>query len=115
MSIWQQHLSGDVWLVGVNGRLDQRLTPSLEQALLGQIEAGHIRLLIDLSQVSYINSGGLRCLVTAWRQARAKGGNIGLFGLNTRLSEVFSVAGFDQVFQIFPDRQQAHQSLQSSS
>jgi anti-sigma B factor antagonist len=115
MSIWQQHLAGNILLVGVNGRLDQRLTPSLEQILLSQIEAGHARLLIDLSQVSYINSGGLRCLVTAWRQARAKGGDISLFGLNNRLTEVFSVAGFDQVFQIFPDRQQAQKSLQSSS
>lgn len=114
MSIWQQHLVDDIWLVGVHGRLDQRVTPSLEQTLLDEIQAGHIQLLIDLSQVNYINSGGLRCLVTAWRQARAKGGNVSLFGLNSRLSEIFSVAGFDQVFQIFPDQQQAQESLQSS-
>ena len=90
------------------------LTPRLEQMLLELIRAGHTQLLIDMSQVNYINSGGLRCLVTAWRQSRAGGGDVSLCGLNTRLSQTFSMAGFDQVFQIFADQEQAQQSLQSS-
>ncbi len=103
MSIWNKSLPGDIWMVGVSGRLDQKQTTELELTLQGLVNEDHLNLLIDLSEVSYINSGGLRCLVTIWRQTRHRGGNLTLCGLNTRLAEVFSIVGFDKVFDIFDD------------
>ena len=103
MSIWNESLPGGIWLISVSGRLDQNQTIELELALQELVDEGHINLLIDLSEVSYINSGGLRCLVTLWRQTRQHGGNLTLCGLNTRLTEVFAIVGFEKVFDIFDD------------
>lgn len=112
MNIWQEKVSEDVHLVGVNGRLDQNLTPTLEAELLKLLDEGHHHLIVNLHGVNYINSGGLRCLVTAWRQAHQHGGDLKLCGLNERVSNIFSMVGFDRVFQIFEDCEAAIKAIQ---
>jgi anti-sigma B factor antagonist len=103
-----------IWLVGVSGRLDQNLTPQLESALHSLLNGGYFHLVVDLAEVTYINSGGLRCLVSAWRQARQRGGNLALCGLSQRISDVFAIVGFNKVFQIYPTAGEAQLALQSS-
>lgn len=110
MSISQQELRHNTWLVSVSGRLDQNQTPDLEAQLDALLDQGHNRIIIDLTDVNYINSGGLRCLVTAWRKAKKEGGNVVLTGLRSRVNEVFSMVGFDKVFDIYPNRALAAQS-----
>lgn len=110
MGITQQKLGHNAWLVSVSGRLDQTQTPDLELQLSSLLEQGHNRIVVDLSDVHYINSGGLRCLVTAWRKAKKEGGNVVLTGLRSRVHEVFSMVGFDKVFDVYPNRALAVQS-----
>lgn len=111
-SIWQEQVAADIWLVGVRGRLDQSLIPQLDDMLTSLINNGRFQLMIDFSNVSYINSGGLRCLVSAWRKARAEKGDVVLFGLNNRLLEVFTMVGFDNVFPIYSTRLEAQTAMQ---
>ena len=111
VKIWQQEVADGIWVVGVNGRLDQTLTPALEQELTTLLDKGHTHLIVDLSQTNYINSGGLRTLVTGWRKARQQDGTLVLCGLNGRLQEIFGMVGFDQLFQIYPDLQAALTAL----
>jgi anti-sigma B factor antagonist len=117
MNIWQEPLGATtaeekpIWLVGARGRLDQTLTPQLEQNLLDLLNEGHSRLLVDLTEVEYINSGGLRCLVSAWRRARQQEGSLSLCGLNPRLSEIFDMVGFDKVFDIYPTCEAARSKM----
>lgn len=104
MSVWQEKLPhSDAWLVGVDGRLDQSLNPKLEETLNELLDNGSFHLVVDLTQTTYINSGGLRCLVSAWRRAKANEGTLALCGLNSRLQEIFSMVGFDKVFDIHED------------
>ncbi len=102
MSIQQTQTNGVHRLI-ISGRLDQTQTPQLEETLNNLLTAGHYDLLVDLTAVTYINSGGLRCLVSAWRKARQQGGDLVLCGLNDRLQEIFGMVGFDKVFSIYPD------------
>jgi anti-sigma B factor antagonist len=111
MKINQRSLSDVVWLIDVDGRLDQTTTPQLELEFNKALDAGRIRLVIDLSGVSYVNSGGLRCLITVWRRARENGGDVVLANLNDQISQLFSVVGFDTVFRILPDHEAAHKAL----
>lgn len=111
MNVWQESAGNGIWVVVVNGRLDQTLNPILEQQLTTLLDEGRARLIVDLSQAHYINSGGLRTLVTGWRKARQQDGNLVLCGLDGRLQEIFGMVGFDQLFQIYPNRQAAQQGL----
>jgi len=107
MTISCRQLSEDIWVISSQGRLDHSLNPELEQSLSDLLSKNQNRLVVDLSQSNYINSGGLRCLVTAWRQAREQGGDLILCGLNSRMTEIFSLVGFDHVFSIHTNLEDA--------
>jgi anti-sigma B factor antagonist len=107
MSIHNEPINEKIWLVTVSGRLDHSQSDSLQTLLHNLVQGGHFELLIDLTGVSYINSGGLRCLVTGWREANKLGGHLFLCCLSSRISEVFTTVGFDKVFQIYGTREEA--------
>lgn len=107
MSLKEQPLVNNIWLIQASERLDQPQTGQLETLLQKLLAQGHSRLMIDMTEVTYINSGGLRCLVTAWRHARQNEGNLVLYSLPPRVHEVFRMVGFDKVFQIFDTQAQA--------
>lgn len=113
MSVWQEAISEkhNVWLIAARGRLDQELTPALEESLNQMLAKGVYFLLVDMQEISYINSGGLRCLVSAWRKARQQNGDLVLSGLNDRLQEIFAMVGFDKVFQIYPSRAEGQTAI----
>lgn len=114
MSILHQQLTDDVSLIILDGRLDQTQTPQLEAELTRLLdEEGRTKFIIDLNEVSYINSGGLRCLVGSWRKAKQLEGNLVLCGLSNRLLEIFAMVGFDKVFQIVSDVKAAQAVMHS--
>ena len=114
MSIKQQQI-GNLHRILISGRIDHSQTPQLEARLTHLLDAGHAFLIVDLSRANYINSGGLRCLVSAWRKARLLDGDVILCGLTERLQEIFGMVGFDKVFQIFPDFAAAQKAVPQDS
>lgn len=114
MSIWREDLGNQTWLVGISGRLDHLQTPVLENELLELVEIGKSRLIIDLAEVTYVNSGGLRCLVTIWRQAQQGEGTVVLSSINPVLMELFTTVGFHKVFDIYTSADEARQALEGS-
>ncbi|MBP7998089.1 MAG: STAS domain-containing protein [Chloroflexi bacterium] len=111
MSIQHTISANDVILVEVSGRLDQDQAPLLEVELTQLLQEAQYQIIVNLAEVNYINSAGLRCLVGAWRKTKEHGGHLYLAGLNARLNEVFSMVGFDKVFQIFPSTEAAQEAL----
>jgi anti-anti-sigma factor len=100
MTISHEKRKKDIWVVSVSGRLDQTQGPDLEKVLTSLIASSITRMVVDLSETEYINSGGLRILVTAWRLLHQNEGELILVGLNDRLKMVFEMVGFDKVFTI---------------
>jgi serine/threonine-protein kinase RsbW len=94
-------LRNGIWIITPSGRLDATAGRLLEQALAAQLEAAHIRLIVDMRNVSYISSGGLKALVATWKKAKKLGGNLALAGLSPRVFKVFELSGFDALFPIF--------------
>lgn len=67
---------GPVEIVLFFGALDAAATPAARQGLKEILDEGHRRVIIDLSQVSFMDSSGLAILVTALKVARAGGGDV---------------------------------------
>jgi len=65
------------------------------------------QLLLNLSGVSYIDSGGLGTLVGVYSSARASGADIKLTGLGQRLRDVLQVTKLVTVFEVYDNEQQA--------
>lgn len=115
MSISLEVLTPNVTLIKVSGRLDQEQILPLEAAINDVLKADVDTVIVDMSDATYINSGGLRCLVTGWRKAKQQGGDLLLCGLNSRLQEIFSMVGFDKVFTICTNRESALEKSQSTN
>jgi anti-sigma B factor antagonist len=94
----------EITVVRPQGRLDAAGSPALDRELRQHLALGRRHLLVDLSDTSYISSNGLRALLAALKAARQGGGTLKLCCLSARLEEIFEMAGFDQVFDIYETR-----------
>lgn len=111
MNVLQETLPGPVYRLAPQGRLDAVTVPALEAAIDEQLAARHYRLIIDLSEVGYMSSSGLRALLRARRQAQLGGGDVVLCGMNERVTEVFEMIGFNSLFRIFATAAEAAAAL----
>lgn len=69
------------------------------------------RMVLNLSAVSYIDSGGLGTLVGVFSTARKAGADIKLTGLGQRLRDVLQITKLATVFEVFDTEQEALAAL----
>lgn len=68
------------------------------------IEAGAKVILVDLQDVTFMDSSGLGTLVVALKAVRAKGGKMFLCSVNDQVKMLFELTSMGSVFKIFADR-----------
>ncbi len=91
-------------LILVEGRVDSSTATDFGDVLNERIDKGAINLVVDLEQVDYMSSGGLRELVAALKQVRKDGGDLRISTPSQRVREVLELAGLDAIFEIFDDQ-----------
>ena len=96
-----------VTLVEVNGRIDSTNASRLGESLNEQIDAGRKQLGIDLCNVEYMSSAGLRELVAAAKKVRNDNGDLRIASPSSRVKEVLELAGLNLVFKVFPTQVEA--------
>jgi anti-sigma B factor antagonist len=74
---------------------------------LKQVLSTTRQVVLNLADVSYIDSGGLGTLVGVYSSARASGADIKLSGLGQRLRDVLQVTKLVTVFEVYDNEQQA--------
>jgi len=85
------------------GRVDHAGAERLQQTLAPiAADANERALLLDFAQVDYISSVGLRVLMMASRQLRARDGRIAIAALQPTVREILEIARFQHVVEIFP-------------
>jgi anti-sigma B factor antagonist len=94
-------------LVTVSGRVDSSSAPDLDEALKNLTNEGRSNLVLDLSQVDYMSSAGLRSLVSTLRDCKRRGGDVRLATPSARVSDVLNLAGLDSIFQIYTSTTEA--------
>ncbi len=87
----------------LKGEIDLHVSPSVTASLNSMIEKKPERLVVDLSDVTYIDSAGLAALIGAMQKVEGYGGKFLLAGLQETVRSIFEISRLDQVFQIFPD------------
>jgi anti-sigma B factor antagonist len=88
------------------GQIDHPNAESLQQALAPVLDAtapSKGALVLDFSRVTYISSMGLRILLVAAKQVRAVNARIAVAALQPNVREIFEIARFNHVLEIFPD------------
>ncbi|MFI8194294.1 STAS domain-containing protein [Streptomyces sp. NPDC085946] len=89
-------------LVVADGDVDLRTAPQLAGVLQPLLLTGGHRVLMDLSGVTFLDSTGLTCLITAYRTARRTGAHLALIAPSERVRHMLALTGTDQVLHSYP-------------
>lgn len=110
MELTFEHHNG-IELVKLAGDLDGHTTPQVQAQLVPRVEAG-AKILLDMSDVTYMSSAGLRLLLVLYRQLKAKNGRVILLGLGDDIKDTMSVTGFLDFFDVADHHDDAIRRLQ---
>jgi len=103
MSVFQYSSSkhGHVTLVRVGGSLDAANAPKFDQKLEGEIKKGAKKIVCNMAQLDYIASAGMGVLISINEKLTKGGGELRLAEMNTKITKIFKLLGFLNLFKIF--------------
>jgi len=86
----------------VVGELDLATGPELQARLAALIDSGVREVVLDLTEVSFLDSSGLSVLVTAMKRLRAGGGTLRLAGCQSQVQTILELTALSRVFPLYP-------------
>ncbi len=86
-------------IVTLEGEVDANTAPKIHQQIIPLAEPG-VKILLDMTNVPYMSSAGLRLLLFLYRQTTANSAKLVLVGLSEELIDTMSVTGFLEFFTI---------------
>jgi anti-sigma B factor antagonist len=86
----------------VAGEIDVYTAPDLRERIIQLVDDGAVQLLVDLREVTFLDSTGLGVLVGSLRRVRARDGSLTLVSDTDRILKLFRVTGLDRVFVLRP-------------
>jgi anti-sigma B factor antagonist len=106
-----EELHGKTTVVIAKGRLDSNTSKILETRLTDLASVPAASLVVDLGQVDYVSSAGLRVLLIAVKKVKGGGGKLALCAIQPQVREVFDISGLSAVFAIHPERSTSVQAV----
>ncbi|MDB9493616.1 anti-sigma factor antagonist [Spirulina major CS-329] len=88
---------GDIQVIALEGDVDANTAPKVQQHVLSLAEPKS-KILLNLTDVPYMSSAGLRMLLSLYRQTTTKQGQLVLVGLGEDIRRTMSVTGFLNFF-----------------
>jgi len=95
-----EHGDGAVPVMGVSGEVDVYAAPALRDGLTELLQGGR-SVVVDLSDVGFLDSTGLGALVAARTTASESGASLPLVCTHQRILKLFTITGLDGVFKIY--------------
>lgn len=96
------------YLVRLSGDFDMLNSSKIKNQILEKVSDTFSKdLLIDLTDVSYIDSSGLGVLIGLHKQCKLNGRKLKIFGLNKNLQELFSLTSLDKILNIYDTLEKA--------
>ena len=97
-------------VVVVSGQLTLREAPAFHGFLIELCAKSPRRLVVNLSEVTFIDSSGVGTLTDIFRRLKKTGGMLALVGLKRMVRSVFEITRLDKLLPIFDNEQEALQS-----
>jgi anti-anti-sigma factor len=107
----KEEKQGDVMIVTINDHLDTAAAPGFEQKLLGLIDGGERKVIIDCTPLEYVNSAGLKVFLLAAKKLETAGGQFAICSLAASVHMIFEMIGFTRIMKILPNREEALRAI----
>jgi anti-anti-sigma factor len=106
MEVTNEKTNG-IYIIKISGKLDSYTSAEFEKHLISPINSGEKKILIDCSALDYISSAGLRVLLVGARLLKDAGGKIIFTSMKEHIYQIFEIAGFIPLFEIYPSTEDA--------
>jgi len=90
----------DRYVLTVSGEVDLATSPYLDAAIIAALDSGAGSIVVDLTEVSFMDSSGLGVIVRGLKRCREADKDLDLVITNERVLKVFGITGLDQVIPI---------------
>ena len=104
--VGKKHKGTDI--VQLSGRLDLNTAPEFETAIFDRIDSGSKNMVVELENLDYISSAGLKILLKLAQVLKGiEGGKLVLCGIKDHVKKVFEIVGFNTFMDITPNLEDA--------
>ncbi len=103
--------TGNIPIIRLDGRIVSDNAPGVKKQIQNCLEEGNKSLVLDMSNVPFIDSSGLGTLVGSMRVVAAKGGDLIIAGMIPEVRALFQLTRLDKVFEIYDTVDQAVESF----
>jgi anti-sigma B factor antagonist len=76
--------------------------PRLKSAIDSAVDGGSPRVVVDLTEVSFMDSSGLGALIAGLKKARQSSGDLRITGVNQQVATVLALTNLDRVLRAHP-------------
>ncbi|MBA3420425.1 MAG: STAS domain-containing protein [Thermoleophilaceae bacterium] len=105
--IQDQEVDSETHVIELGGEIDLYTAPEFKERMAEIIEEGKTRVIVDLSQATFIDSTTLGVLVGGVKRLRPAGGSLTLVCTDENITKIFEITGLDRVFPIHASRDEA--------
>lgn len=94
-------------ILRIKGRLDAVTSPLAEKKVFEAINNGQYNLLLDMAEVIYLSSAGMRMLLSITKRLRTMSGKLAICSVTTNVVDVLKMSGFDHTLNLFKTEEEA--------
>ncbi len=94
-------------ILGLRGEVDVYTAPKLKSSLIDLVDEGSYDIVVDLSEVDFIDSSGLGVLVGGLKRVKSHEGSISLVCSQENILKIFRITGLNKVFPIYSSLEEA--------
>ena len=100
-------IEGKKLVFHIEGRADTASAVEFEKTVMDALKQGDTDVVMDLSELEYIASSGLRILLIAAKELKATDRSFSLCGINENIHKILEISGFLSIFKIHPTLEEA--------
>jgi len=101
-------------VLAVAGEIDIYTAPLFKQAVVNLVSEGNTQVIIDLSDVTFMDSSGFGTLLGATKRLRPVGGGLHLAGANNTIQRMLHLTRLDTIMRVYPTAEEAVQAVRAS-
>ena len=114
-SVATELVDDGIAVIDLKGEVDLYTAPEFKQQLLQQVENGVLKVIVDFSDTTFIDSTTLGVLVGGVKRLRPVGGQLMLVCSDRNIIKIFEITGLHRVFDIHDTREQALEAARAGA
>ena len=94
-------------IIALQGQVNSANAATVETEVLAVVQQGARNVLLDMRELSYISSAGLRVVLVLAKRLKQAGGKLVIYGMQPHVREVFDISGFMAILNVVATRDDA--------